>query len=119
MVGIPFCTGMSPQNEEIIVCKNYSNLYMFERDKVLRHRQRSPSVLGSPSRAVMISQWISKEMSQAQVAPELGFGERLAFIKKEMGETRPNERPLAASPACYRFQPWGNKALTFPPSLSV
>lgn len=34
----------------------------------------------------MVSQWISKEMSQAQVAPELGFGERLAFIWKGMGE---------------------------------
>lgn len=34
----------------------------------------------------MVSQWISKEMSQAQAAPELGFGERLAFIWKGMGE---------------------------------
>lgn len=43
----------------------------------------------------MVSQWISKEMSQAQAAPGLGFGERLAFILKEMGEEmRPNKRHI-------------------------
>lgn len=57
------------------------------------------------------SQWISKEMSQAQVAPELGFGERLAFIKEEVGGER---RPLHRLHVTV-FQPWGNNVFNFSP----